>query len=114
MIEPEIAFADLEDNMELAEDMIKYVISYVMEHAPEEMEFFNSFIDKGLIERLNNVVNSEFTRITYTKAVEMLQESGHEFEYPVQWGDDLQTEHERYLTEQVFKAPVFVTDYPKL
>ena len=113
MIEPEIAFADLEDNMELAEDMIKYVISYVMEHAPEEMEFFNSFIDKGLIERLNNVVNSEFTRITYTKAVEMLQESGHEFEYPVQWGDDLQTEHERYLTEQVFKAPVFVTDYPK-
>lgn len=113
MIEPEIAFADLEDNMELAEDMIKFVINYVMENAPEEMEFFNSFIDKGLIDRLNNVVNSEFTRITYTKAVEMLQESGHEFEYPVKWGDDLQTEHERYLTEQVFKAPVFVTDYPK-
>lgn len=113
MIEPEIVFADLEDNMELAEDMIKYVISYVMENAPEEMEFFNSFVDKGLIDRLNNVVNSEFTRITYTKAVEMLQESGHDFEYPVQWGDDLQTEHERYLTEQVFKAPVFVTDYPK-
>ncbi|EPZ59213.1 asparagine--tRNA ligase [[Clostridium] sordellii ATCC 9714] len=113
MIEPEIVFADLEDNMELAEDMIKYVISYVMENAPEEMEFFNSFVDKGLMDRLNNVVNSEFTRITYTKAVEMLQESGHDFEYPVQWGDDLQTEHERYLTEQVFKAPVFVTDYPK-
>ena len=113
MIEPEICFADLEDNMELAEDMIKYVINYVMENAPEEMEFFNSFIDKGLLERLNNVVNSDFIRITYTKAVEMLQESGKEFEYPVKWGDDLQTEHERYLTEEIFKAPVFVTDYPK-
>ena len=113
MIEPEICFADLEDNMELAEDMIKYVINYVMENAPEEMEFFNSFVDKGLMDRLNNVVNSEFTRITYTKAVEMLQESGKEFEYPVKWGDDLQTEHERYLTEEIFKAPVFVTDYPK-
>ena len=113
MIEPEICFADLEDNMELAEDMIKYVINYVMENAPEEMEFFNNFIDKGLLDRLNNVVNSDFTRLTYTKAVEMLQESGHEFEYPVKWGDDLQTEHERYLTEQIFKAPVFVTDYPK-
>ncbi len=99
--------------MELAEDMIKYVINYVMENAPEEMEFFNSFIDKGLLERLNNVVNSDFIRITYTKAVEMLQESGKEFEYPVKWGDDLQTEHERYLTEEIFKAPVFVTDYPK-
>ena len=114
MIEPEICFADLEDNMELAEDMIKYVINYVMENAPEEMEFFNSFIDKGLLERLNNVVNSDFIRITYTKAVEMLQESGKEFEYPVKWGDDLQTEHERYLTEEIFKAPVFVTDYPKV
>ncbi len=113
MIEPEIAFADLEDDMELAEDMIKYIINYVMENAPEEMEFFNSFVDKGLIERLNHVVNSEFVRITYTKAVEMLIESKHEFEYPVEWGCDLQTEHERYLTEVIFKAPVFVTDYPK-
>ena len=113
MIEPEIVFADLEDNMELAEDMIKYIINYVMENAPEEMQFFNSFIDKGLIERLNNVVNSDFIRITYTKAVELLIESGHKFEYPVEWGCDLQTEHERYLTEQIYKAPVFVTDYPK-
>ena len=113
MIEPEIAFGDLEDDMELAEDLIKYIINYVMENAPEEMEFFNSFIDKGLFDRLNNVVNSEFKRITYTEAVEILQKSGHDFEYPVNWGDDLQTEHERYITEQVFNAPVFVTDYPK-
>ena len=113
MIEPEIAFGDLEDDMELAEDMIKYIISYVMENAPEEMEFFNSFIDKGLFERLNNVLNSSFKRITYTEAVDILQKSGIEFEYPVTWGDDLQTEHERYITEQVFNAPVFVTDYPK-
>ncbi|HBF5457977.1 TPA: asparagine--tRNA ligase [Clostridioides difficile] len=113
MIEPEIVFADLEDNMELAEDMIKYVISYVLENAPEEMEFFNSFIDKGLLERLNKIVNSEFIRITYTKAVELLIESGHEFEYPVEWGCDLQTEHERYITEQIYNCPVFVTDYPK-
>ncbi|WP_101772815.1 asparagine--tRNA ligase [Peptostreptococcus faecalis] len=113
MIEPEIAFADLEDNMELAEDMIKYIINYVLENCPEEMEFFNSIIDKGLLERLNNLVNSDFTRITYTKAVELLIESGHEFEYPVEWGCDLQTEHERYLTEEIYKAPVFVTDYPK-
>ncbi|MCC0684572.1 asparagine--tRNA ligase [Clostridioides sp. ZZV15-6383] len=113
MIEPEIVFADLEDNMELAEDMIKYVISYVLENAPEEMEFFNSFIDKGLLERLNKIVNSEFVRITYTKAVELLIESGHEFEYPVEWGCDLQTEHERYITEQIYNCPVFVTDYPK-
>ena len=113
MIEPEIAFGDLEDDMELAEDMIKYIISYVMENAPEEMEFFNSFIDKGLFERLNNVLNSPFKRITYTEAVEILTKSGVEFEYPVTWGDDLQTEHERYITEQVFNAPVFVTDYPK-
>ena len=113
MIEPEIAFADLEDDMELAEAMIKYVISYVLEHAPEEMEFFNQFIDKGLLERLNHVVNSEFGHITYTDAIKILEEHNAEFEYPVHWGSDLQTEHERYLTEVVFKRPVFVTDYPK-
>ena len=113
MIEPEIAFADLEDNMELAEDMVKYIINYVLEHCPEEMEFFNAFVDKGLLERLHNIVNSDLIRITYTKAVELLLESGQKFEYPVEWGIDLQTEHERYITEQIFKAPVFVTDYPK-
>ena len=113
MIEPKIAFADLEDNMELAEDMIKYIINYVLENCPEEMEFFNSFVDKGLLERLHKIVNSEFTRITYTKAIELLLESGQKFEYPVEWGCDLQTEHERYITEQIFNAPVFVTDYPK-
>ena len=113
MIEPEIAFADLEDNMELAEDMVKYIINYVLEHCPEEMEFFNAFVDKGLLERLHNIVSSDFVRITYTKAVELLLESGQKFEYPVEWGIDLQTEHERYITEQIFKAPVFVTDYPK-
>ena len=113
MIEPEIAFADLEDNMELAEDMIKYIINYVLENCPEEMEFFNSFVDNGLLERLHKIVNSEFTRITYTKAIELLLESGQKFEYPVEWGCDLQTEHERYITEQIFNAPVFVTDYPK-
>ena len=113
MIEPEIAFADLEDNMELAEDMIKYIINYVLENCPEEMEFFNSFVDKGLLERLHKIVNSDFTRITYTKAIELLLESGQKFEYPVEWGCDLQTEHERYITEQIFNAPVFVTDYPK-
>ena len=113
MIEPEIAFADLEDNMELAEDMVKYIINYVLEHCPEEMEFFNAFVDKGLLERLHNIVNSDFIRITYTKAVELLLESGQKFEYPVEWGIDLQTEHERYITEQIYKAPVFVTDYPK-
>ena len=113
MIEPEIAFADLEDNMELAEDMIKYIINYVLENCPEEMEFFNSCVDKGLLERLHKIVNSEFTRITYTKAIELLLESGQKFEYPVEWGCDLQTEHERYITEQIFNAPVFVTDYPK-
>ena len=113
MIEPEIAFADLEDNMELAEDMVKYIINYVLENCPEEMEFFNNFIDKGLLDRLHNIVNSDFNRITYTKAVELLLESGQEFEYPVEWGIDLQTEHERYITEQIYKAPVFVTDYPK-
>ena len=113
MIEPEIAFADLEDDMELAEAMLKYVITYVMENAPEEMKFFNSFVDKGLIDRLENVVSSDFARVTYTEAVEMLEKHNDKFDYKVSWGVDLQTEHERYLTEQVFKRPVFVTDYPK-
>ena len=113
MIEPEIAFADLEDDMILAESMIKYIIRYVLENAPEEMAFFNNFIDKGLIERLNNVVNSEFGHVTYTEAIEILEKNNDNFEYKVSWGCDLQTEHERYLTEEVFKRPVFVTDYPK-
>ncbi len=113
MIEPEIAFADLEDDMILAESMLKYVIRYVLEHAPEEMAFFNNFIDKGLLERLNHVADSEFARVTYTEAVEILEKNNDKFEYKVSWGCDLQTEHERYLTEQVFKRPVFVTDYPK-
>lgn len=113
MVEPEIAFADLKDNMDLAEDMMKYIIKYVMDHAKEEMEFFNSFIDKGLIERLENVVNSDFGRVSYTEAIEILKESKEEFKYPVEWGIDLQTEHERYLSEKVYKRPVFVTDYPK-
>lgn len=113
MIEPEVAFADLNDNMDLAEAMIKYIINYVLENAPEEMEFFNNFIDKGLIERLDNIVNNDFGRITYTEAVELLEKSGREFQFPVAWGIDLQTEHERYLTEEIFKKPVFVTDYPK-
>lgn len=113
MIEPEIAFADLKDDMALAEDMLKYVIKYVMNECPEELEFFNSFIDKTLLERLNHVVNSEFGKVTYTEAVEMLKKSGKQFDYPVEWGIDLQTEHERYLTEELFKKPVFVTDYPK-
>ncbi len=113
MIEPEIAFADLEDNMELAEEMVKYIITYVRENAPEEMAFFNSFIDKGLLERLDHIVNSDFGRVTYTEAVELLKKSGKEFQYPVEWGIDLQTEHERYLTEEIFKKPLFVTDYPK-
>lgn len=113
MLEPEIAFADLADNMQLAEDMMKYMISYVMENAKEEMEFFNSFVDKTLIERLENVVNSEFGRVTYTEAVDILKNCGEEFQYPVEWGMDLQTEHERYLSEKVYKKPVFVTDYPK-
>lgn len=113
MIEPEMAFADLNDNMDTAEAMIKYIINYVMENAPEEMEFFSRFIDKGLIERLNNIVNSDFARITYTEAVELLQKSGEKFQYPVEWGIDLQTEHERYITEKIYKKPVFVTDYPK-
>ena len=113
MIEPEIAFADLQDDMRLAEDMIKYIISYVLEHAPEEMEFFNNFMDKGLLERLNNVVSNDFGHITYTDAIELLSKHNDQFEYPVSWGCDLQTEHERFLTEVVFKKPVFVTDYPK-
>ena len=99
--------------MKLAEDMMKYIIKYVMENAPEEMEFFNSFVDKGLIERLTGVVNAEFGQVTYTEAVDILQKSGKEFQYPVTWGCDLQTEHERYLTEEVFNKPLFVTDYPK-
>lgn len=113
MIEPEVAFADLSDNMDLAEDMIKYIIRYVLENAPEEMEFFNKFMDKGLLDRLTALVNAEFARVTYTEAVELLQKSGKKFEYPVEWGIDLQTEHERYLTEEIYKKPVFVTDYPK-
>lgn len=113
MIEPEVAFADLTDNMDLAEAMIKYIINYVLEHAPEEMEFFNSFVDKGLIDRLNNIVSNDFARISYTEAVDLLLKSGKEFQYPVEWGIDLQTEHERYITEEIFKKPVFVTDYPK-
>ncbi len=113
MIEPEIAFADLDDNMMLAESMLKYVINYVLEEAPEEMNFFNSFVDKGLLDRLHNVVSSDFARVTYTEAVEILEKNNDNFEYKVSWGADLQTEHERYLTEEVYKRPVFVTDYPK-
>lgn len=113
MIEPEIAFADLEDDMDLAEDMLKYIIRYVLEEAPEEMAFFNNFIDKGLLERLEHVVRSDFARVTYTEAVAILEKNNDQFDYKVKWGSDLQTEHERYLTEQVYKRPVFVTDYPK-
>ena len=113
MIEPEIAFADLQDDMMLAESMLKYVISYVLEHAPDEMAFFNSFVDNGLLDRLHNVVENEFARVTYTEAVNILTKHNHKFEYKVSWGCDLQTEHERYLTEEYFKRPVFVTDYPK-
>lgn len=113
MIEPEMAFADLEDDMELAEAMLKYIIRYVLEQAPEEMNFFNSFIDKGLLERLNGILNSEFGHVTYTEAIEILEKNNDKFDYKVSWGCDLQTEHERYLTEEIFKKPVFVTDYPK-
>ncbi len=113
MIEPEMAFADLEDNMEIAESMIKYIITYVIENAPEEMAFFNQFIDKGLLERLDHVASSDFGRITYTDAIEILKKHNDEFDYKVEWGCDLQTEHERFLTEKEFKRPVFVTDYPK-
>jgi asparaginyl-tRNA synthetase len=113
MIEPEMAFAELQDYMDVAEDLVKYVINYVLDNAPEEMEFFNSFIDKDLFDRLDNVTTSVFGRITYTEAVDILKKSGEQFQYPVEWGIDLQTEHERYLTEKVFKKPIFVTDYPK-
>lgn len=113
MVEPEICFADLEDDMNMAEDMIKYIFSYVLENCPEEMEFFNNFIDKGLLDRLNNIINSNFIRITYTDAIKELEKHNEEFEYKVNWGVDLQTEHERYLCEKIFQKPVFVTDYPK-
>lgn len=113
MMEPEIAFADLDVNMDIAEDMMKYIIRYVLENAPEEMQFFNQFIDKTLLDRLNGLVNSEFGRVTYTEAIEILKKADKKFEYPVDWGIDLQTEHERYLAEEHFKKPVFVTDYPK-
>lgn len=113
MIEPEMAFADLDDNMEMAEAMLKYVISYVLEHAKEEMEFFNQFVDKGLLDRLKSVLNSEFGHVTYTEAVKILEENNDRFDYKVSWGCDLQTEHERFLTEEIYKRPLFVTDYPK-
>ena len=113
MIEPEMAFADLQDLMRVEEDMLKYIISYVLEHAPEEMAFFNQFMDKGLLDRLNNILSNDFGRITYTDAFALLEQHNDQFEYPVSWGCDLQTEHERYLTEVIFKKPVFVTDYPK-
>ena len=113
MIEPEMAFADLNDYMDTAEAMVKYIINRTMERCPQEMEFFNAFVDKGLLERLHNVVSNDFGRVTYTEAVEIFKNSGRKFEYPVEWGIDLQTEHERYLTEEVFKKPIFVTDYPK-
>ena len=113
MIEPEMAFADLQVNMDVAEAMMKYIIQYVLDHAEEEMKFFNQFVDKGLLDRLHNVVDNDFERITYTQAVDLLKDSGADFAYPVKWGIDLQTEHERYLTEKIFKKPVFVTDYPK-
>ena len=113
MIEPEIAFADLEDDMMLAESMLKYVINYVLENAPEEMAFFNNFVDKGLLDRLENVVSNDFARVTYTEAIDILSKHNDKFDYKVSWGCDLQTEHERYLTEQIYKRPVFVTDYPK-
>ena len=112
MIEPEMAFADLSDNMDVAEAMVKYIIKFVMENAPEEMEFFNKFIEPGLIDRLENVVNNEFERITYTKAIELLTPYKDQFKYPVEWEAGLQTEHERFITEKIYKKPVFVTDYP--
>lgn len=113
MMEPEVAFNDLSANMDLAEKMLKFLIRTALEELPEEMEFFNKFIDPGLSDRLNNIIASEFTRITYTEAINILEKSGQKFNYPVKWGIDLQTEHERYLTDQIFKKPVFVTDYPK-
>jgi asparaginyl-tRNA synthetase len=113
MMEPELAFADLATDMALAEKMLKYLITYVLRELPEEMEFFNKFIDVGIAERLNNVLNSDFGRVTYTEAIDILEKSGETFVYPVKWGIDLQTEHEKYLTDKVFKKPIFVTDYPK-
>ncbi len=113
MIEPEIAFADLDDNMELAWDMIRHIIRHVLDKCPQEMQFFNSFVDKTLLDRLNSLVDSDYVKVTYTEAVELLQKSGEKFQYPISWGSDLQTEHERYLTERIFKKPVFVIDYPK-
>lgn len=113
MIEPEMAFADLQDDMRLAEAMVKHIINYVLEHAPEEMQFCNQFVDQGLLERLQAIVSQEFAQVTYSEAVRLLQESGEAFEYPPLWGNDLQTEHERYLTEKIFNKPVFVTDYPR-
>lgn len=113
MMEPEMAFADLGDIMDVAEAMLKYIINYVLENAPEEMNFFNSFVDKGLLERLHHVATSEFVRVTYTDAIELLEKNNDKFDFKVSWGCDLQTEHERYLTEEVYKRPVFVTDYPK-
>ena len=113
MIEPEMSFADLEDDMETAEAMLKFIFTYVLENAPEEMNFFNQFVDKGLLDRLNHVINSEFGRVTYTEAIRLLEQNNDKFDYKVSWGCDLQTEHERYLTEQIFKRPVFVTDYPR-
>jgi asparaginyl-tRNA synthetase len=113
MIEPEIAFAELEDNMNIAEEMMKYITNYILENAPEEMAFFNKWVNKGLLDRLTNIINSDFERITYTKAVELLQKADKKFEFPITWGADLQTEHERYLTEIIFKKPTFVTDYPR-
>ncbi len=113
MVEPEICFADLNDDMDLAEEMIKYIFKYVIDNYPEEMQFFNNFVDKGLLDRLNNVINSDFARISYTDAVAELEKHNDEFEYKVSWGVDLQTEHERYLCEKIFQKPVFVTDYPK-
>jgi asparaginyl-tRNA synthetase len=113
MMEPEMAFADLNDDMNLAEKMIKYLIAYILKELPEEMEFFNKFIDTGLMEKLNNILNSEFVRLPYTEAIDLLINSGEKFAYPVSWGIDLQTEHERYITEKIFGKPVFLTDYPK-
>ena len=113
MIEPEISFADLADDMELAEDMLKFVIGYILQECPEEMAFFNQFVDKGILDRLNLIISADFGKVTYTEAIEILKSCGKEFDYPVEWGIDLQTEHERYITEEHFKKPVFVTDYPK-
>jgi asparaginyl-tRNA synthetase len=113
MIEPEIAFADLNDDMQLAWDMIKFIINHVLENCRQEIEFFNSFVDKGLLERLEKLAASDYEKVTYTEAVELLKKSGENFAYPVEWGCDLQTEHERYLTEKVYNKPVFVIDYPK-